>query len=195
MKWSSYWKRDVRCSDIVRRCWRGFRAQVLHYRDLQQSCDPTSQTRCAGPCGTLQLDPVLQDDSARFHWHDEQGGIWCGVVTSDPLRYPCSLNPLLHWYLISCDILVVSQCFQPYPCPLCSQMYWIQFDLNTMYCVQVNGWKYLSLPVGSTDLGMQPSYGFCAELCSTFWRNGRQRSHWQHWRHWAGGVILFFSVV
>ena len=47
---------------------------------------------------------------------------------------------------------------------------------------KVNGWKYLNLPVGSTDLGMQPSYNFCAELCSTFWRNGRQRCIGFDWR-------------
>lgn len=47
---------------------------------------------------------------------------------------------------------------------------------------KVNGWSYISLPVGSTDLGMQPSYGFCAELCSTFWRNGRQRCIGFDWR-------------
>lgn len=37
---------------------------------------------------------------------------------------------------------------------------------------------------------MQPSYNFCAELCSTFWRNGRQR-----WDFGAGKRVGFRTAI
>ena len=36
--------------------------------------------------------------------------------------------------------------------------------------------------VTATDLGYQPSYDLCAELCATFWRKGKQRCVAFDWR-------------
>ncbi|CAE7263995.1 unnamed protein product [Symbiodinium natans] len=47
---------------------------------------------------------------------------------------------------------------------------------------KVNGWNYLSTPVTTSDLGYQPSFDLCAELCATFWRNGTQRCVAFDWR-------------
>ncbi|CAE7415195.1 hypothetical protein AK812_SmicGene2899 [Symbiodinium microadriaticum] len=47
---------------------------------------------------------------------------------------------------------------------------------------KTNGWTFLSMPVTATDLGYQPSFDLCAELCSTFWRNGTQRCVAFDWR-------------
>ncbi|CAJ1386166.1 unnamed protein product [Effrenium voratum] len=47
---------------------------------------------------------------------------------------------------------------------------------------KTNGWKYLSVPVSASDLGRQPSFDFCAELCATFWRDGTQRCIGFDWR-------------
>ena len=47
---------------------------------------------------------------------------------------------------------------------------------------KMNGWTILSMPVTATDLGFQPSFDLCAELCSTFWRNGTQRCVAFDWR-------------
>lgn len=44
-----------------------------------------------------------------------------------------------------------------------------------MLYVQVNGWSYVNHPVSGTDLGLTPSFSFCAEICSTFWRKGSRR--------------------
>lgn len=47
---------------------------------------------------------------------------------------------------------------------------------------KVNGWSYVNHPVSGTDLGLTPSFSFCAEICSTFWRKGSRRCIGFDWR-------------
>ncbi|CAE7662890.1 unnamed protein product [Symbiodinium pilosum] len=63
---------------------------------------------------------------------------------------------------------------------------WVQyFDMlphAKISLSKLNGWNILSTPVTATDLGYQPSYDLCAELCATFWRKGKQRCVAFDWR-------------